>query len=92
MIVAAHNQGPGCSSITRQPCHYKSVYTVGALDYQSNTIARYSSRGPIKVDGSNRRKPDISAPGSRVTSAMVGNKYSALSGTSMATVRSFIQF
>jgi subtilisin family serine protease len=85
MIVAGHNLGPSCSSISRQPCYFKSVFTVGALDFKSNTIAAYSGRGPITFDGSNRRKPDISAPGSNVMSAMVGNRYTALSGTSMAT-------
>jgi serine protease AprX len=85
MIVDGHNLGPKCSSITRQPCYFKSVFTVGALDFKTNNIAPYSGRGPITFDGTNRRKPDISAPGSRVTSSTIGGRYTALSGTSMAT-------
>jgi len=85
MIVAAHNQGSGCGSITRLPAIYKSVITVGATDKNSDNIASYSSRGPIRVDGSNRRKPDLTAPGSQVLGANRRNTFSVMSGTSMAT-------
>jgi subtilisin family serine protease len=54
---------------------------VSALD----TIASFSSRGPVTVDGSNRIKPDIVAPGVSIRSSVPGNGYSQLSGTSMAT-------
>src|SRR6185436_13507836 len=36
-------------------------------------------------DGSNRRKPDITAPGVVVRSSVPGGGYSSMSGTSMAT-------
>jgi len=85
MIVAAHNQGSSCSSITRLPAFYKSVITVGATDKNVDTIASYSSRGPIRIDGSNRRKPDLTAPGSQVLGANRRNTFSVMSGTSMAT-------
>lgn len=83
MIVAAHNQGPSCSSITRLPAFYKSVITIGATDKNTDNIASYSSRGPIRVDGSNRRKPDLTAPGSQVLGANRRNTFSVMSGTSM---------
>merc|ERR1711924_147914 len=56
----------------------------GAADFESNRIAAYSSRGPVTADGSSRRKPDITAPGSQVRSAYLGGTYASLSGTSMA--------
>ncbi len=83
--VAAGNSGPNCSSITDPPAIYNAAYTVGATD-SNNNIASFSSRGPVKVDGSNRTKPDISAPGQSIRGAVPGNGYqSGWSGTSMAT-------
>ena len=50
-----------------------------------DTIAGFSSRGPVTVDGSNRPKPDISAPGVSIRSSVPGNGYEGgWSGTSMA--------
>ncbi len=83
--VAAGNSGSGCSSITDPPSLYDSSVTVGATD-STNRIASFSSRGPITIDGSNRRKPDISAPGVSIRGAVPTNSYaSGWSGTSMAT-------
>jgi len=47
-------------------------------------MAFFSSRGPITVDGSQRIKPDIVAPGGGVLSTYPPDTYKALSGTSMA--------
>jgi serine protease AprX len=80
MIVAAHNRGPSCSSVMRQPAHYDSVVTIGATDYKSDNIASFSSRGPVTIDGSNRMKPDFCAPGVRILSAYPKNTYRELSG------------
>ena len=83
--VAAGNSGSSCSSITDPPSLYDSSVTVGATD-SANNIASFSSRGPITVDGSNRMKPDISAPGVDIRGAVPPNAYaSGWSGTSMAT-------
>jgi serine protease AprX len=83
--VAAGNSGSSCSSITDPPALYDSSVTVGATD-SANRIASFSSRGPVTVDGSNRRKPDISAPGVNIRGAVPTNSYaSGWSGTSMAT-------
>src|SRR5206468_6438565 len=60
---------------------------VGALTTGTDTIASFSSRGPVIVDGSNRIKPDITAPGTGTRSASNAgdNAYTTASGTSMAT-------
>lgn len=83
--VAAGNSGSACSTVTDPPSIYASSVTVGALT-SGNSIASYSSRGPVTVDGSNRIKPNISAPGSNIRGAVPGGGYqSGWSGTSMAT-------
>ena len=64
MVVAAGNDGGhGCSSVFYPPAIYDAVYTVGALINSTDIIAFFSSRGPVTIDGSNRIKPDITAPG-----------------------------
>ncbi len=85
-VVSATNYGSGCSTIAEPPASDTAAYTVGALNTGSDTIAGFSSRGPVTVDGSNRRKPDISAPGTNIRSSVRGGSYeqSGWSGTSMA--------
>lgn len=84
-VFAAGNYGSACSTVTDPPGIYDAAYTVGAFSSSTGTVASFSSRGPVTVDGSNRRKPDISAPGVSVRSAVRGGGYSSLNGTSMAT-------
>jgi len=82
--MAAGNDGPDCSTIEYPPAIYASSVSVGALD-SNNNIASFSSRGPVTIDGSNRTKPDLSAPGVSIRGAVPGNGYqSGWSGTSMA--------
>ena len=69
MVVAAGNSGSACSTVTDPPSFYAASYTVGALNTGTDTIASFSSRGPVTVDGSNRIKPDITAPGTGTRSA-----------------------
>src|SRR5437870_3551468 len=87
MVVAAGNAGPGCSTVVDPPSFYEASYTVGALNTGTDTIAGFSSRGPVTVDGSNRTKPDITAPGTNTRSATNSgdSDYTTASGTSMAT-------
>jgi len=85
MIVSAGNSGPGCSSVNRPPGHMSNVWTVGASATNSNDIAGFSSRGPIRLDGSNRMKPEITAPGVGVWSSVTQRRYASYSGTSMAS-------
>lgn len=85
-IVTAHsaaNDGPYCSTIATPAAIYDASFTVAATT-SSDTIASFSSRGPVTVDGSNRFKPDISAPGQSVRSTTRYDSYGWLSGTSMA--------
>ncbi len=64
------------------------VIAIGALD-ANDTLAEFSSRGPNlwKIGDLvlTLLKPDITAPGAKVTSSVPGNKYATFSGTSMAT-------
>ena len=85
MIVSAGNSGPRCSTVNRPPGHMGNVFSVGASGTNTNTIASFSSRGPITLDGSKRMKPEITAPGVGVWSSVIGNRYASYSGTSMAS-------
>lgn len=84
VVVSAGNNGyAGCGTVTDPPAIYASSYTVGAVGKDGN-LANFSSLGPVIVDGSNRVKPDIAAPGDQVLSAFPGSTYAIASGTSMA--------
>jgi serine protease AprX len=83
-IVSAGNDGPGCSTVNEPPAHYAAVYAVGAVDARTGNLAGFSSRGPVLVDGSKRPKPDITAPGVLVRSAIRNGGYALFNGTSMA--------
>ena len=87
MVVAAQNYGPSCSTVEDPAGIYAASYTVGALNTGTDTIAFFSSRGPVTVDGSGRIKPDITAPGTNTRSASntSDSAYTIASGTSMAT-------
>ena len=87
MVAGAGNDGPNCSTIMYPPAIYAASYTVGALNTGTDNIASFSSRGPVTIDGSNRIKPDISAPGTGTRSSYntSDSAYVSLSGTSMAT-------
>ena len=87
MVVAAGNSGSACSTVSDPPSFYAASYTVGALTTGTDTIAGFSSRGPVTADGSNRIKPDIAAPGTgtRSCSNTSDTAYTTASGTSMAT-------
>lgn len=84
-VASAGNSGSGCGTVSDPPGTYDAAYTVGAYDANTGTIASFSSRGPVTVDGSNRLKPDITAPGVSVRSAVRSDTYASMSGTSMAT-------
>lgn len=85
-VVAAGNSGSSCSSIVDPPAFFPEVLTVGALNTGTDNIASFSSRGPVTIDGSNRQKPDITAPGTSIYSSVPPSSYSSsFSGTSMAT-------
>lgn len=83
-VHSAGNSGPSCSTVNAPAGIYAESFTVGATDSTDN-LASFSSRGPVTVDGSNRLKPDISAPGVSIRSSYKGGMYVLLSGTSMAS-------
>jgi serine protease AprX len=87
MVVRADSTGPSCSTMENPPAIYAASYTVGALTTGQDVVANFSSRGPVIIDGSNRIKPDITAPGTGTRSSYntSDNAYVSLSGTSMAT-------
>jgi len=82
--VSAGNAGSACSTVSDPPGLVDAAITVGATQKNSNEIASLSSRGPVTVDGSNRRKPDLVAPGLSVCSTSRSGGYVTMSGTSMA--------
>lgn len=93
VVVSAGNEGiRNCGSIDTPSAIFENSFTVGATrlindttgQVFNDTIANFSSRGPVTVDNSYRLKPDISAPGQNVLSARPNNNYSYASGTSMA--------
>ncbi len=82
VVVSAGNTGPGCGSLDRPSAIFESSFAIGA-SMQNDTIAGFSSRGPVTVDGSLRMKPDVVAPGVGVRSSIPGG-YASWAGTSMA--------
>jgi len=90
--AAIGNEGPDAST-TSAPGSLPNVLAVGAIDI-NGAIAEFSSRGPTP---DNRVKPDIVAPGVNIWSGItvdtyldyvsdyLGNGFTAISGTSMAT-------
>lgn len=83
VVVSAGNAGPDCETISTPAAIFENSFTVGALN-ENETIAAFSSRGLVTVDGSNRMKPNVTAPGVGVKSAIKDNLYAEYSGTSMA--------
>lgn len=85
MSVSAGNSGPSCGTISDPPALEATVFTIGAVD-STGTIASFSSRGPVTVDGTPLMKPDLVAPGVSVRSSVrtTSTSYGYMSGTSMA--------
>lgn len=84
VAVAASNGGPACATLD-VPSYYEASFAVGATTI-SDTIAGFSGRGPVLIDGSNRLKPDLCAPGVALRVAVPPAGYTGgFSGTSGAT-------
>lgn len=81
--ASAGNEGDSCSSVGEPAGIYNAATSIGATD-QRDFLADFSSRGPVTADQSERRKPDLSAPGVNVRSSIPGGGYTSLDGTSMA--------
>jgi serine protease AprX len=83
VVVSAGNSGSGCGSVRDPAAIFEPSFSVGATR-SNDTIAGFSSRGAVTIDGSNRLKPNVAAPGVGVRSAVRNGSYAAFSGTSMA--------
>lgn len=83
VVASAGNSGSGCNTVQDPAAIYAASFTVGATT-STDAMASYSSRGPVTVDGSQRIKPDVVAPGSIVRSSIRNGGYGSSSGTSMA--------
>lgn len=84
VVASAGNSGPLCGTVDDPIAIYDATFSVGAHN-NTGAIASFSSRGAVTVDGSGRRKPDISAPGVSVRSTWVNKGFNTISGTSMAS-------
>ncbi len=84
VVVSAGNSGNnGCGSVSSPAAIYENSFTIGAIA-DIDVIAGFSSKGPVMVDGSNRMKPNVAAPGVNVRSCIRNGLYANWSGTSMA--------
>jgi subtilisin family serine protease len=83
VVAAAGNEGDRCATVSSPLALYDAVLSVGAID-AAGRLAPFSSRGPVRADGSGRVKPDLVAPGVQVLSAYPGDTYYVADGTSMA--------
>jgi subtilisin family serine protease len=87
VIVSAGNGGNACSTVQDPPAIYQASISIGATSNSNTNIAGFSSRGPVTVDGSNRLKPNVTAPGVNIRSSFgltSDSEYEPESGTSMA--------
>ncbi len=84
VAAAGNSGGSGCGSVSDPPAMFAGTFSVGNVTL-ANALASSSSRGPVTVDGSNRRKPDVAAPGSSIRSSVPPAGYGNSSGTSMAS-------
>ena len=80
VVNAAGNSGPRCNTIS-EIAKFKHQLTIGALDKGKDSVARFSSLGPVP----GMTKPELAAPGADIVSASGrGDTYVSKSGTSMA--------
>ena len=89
--ISALNQGSGFAYPSPEvtitiPSTASRVITVGAYDALTLTYADFSGRGPkVEPEFWEIVKPDIAAPGIKVTSVAAGGGYAEYTGTSFAT-------
>lgn len=76
---------PNSMSTLTIPSTASLAVTVAAYDARTFSYADFSGRGPAGMyEGENVLKPDIAAPGVRVTAPVLGGGYQSFSGTSFA--------
>ncbi|MFM9949092.1 MAG: S8 family serine peptidase [Saprospiraceae bacterium] len=84
VVVSAGNSGSNCETVDNPAAMFQNSFSIGASRPSGDTIAGFSSRGPVTVDGSGRMKPNVVAPGVSVRSCVPDTSYANFSGTSMA--------
>ena len=82
VVTSAGNNGTGVEKISSPACARKAI-AVGATT-KDDTIADFSSRGPVRWNDEVLIKPDIVAPGVGIVSTAIDGGYAYGSGTSMA--------
>ena len=79
-----------CNSIYHPLARYPEAFTVGSTQWTNDGISSFSSRGPVVLGNPPNEllltKPNITAPGTAIRSALAGSdsSYGSLNGTSMA--------
>lgn len=89
VAVSNGNFGASCATTLGPPAYFQESFSVGATRID-DTLAAFSSVGPVVYVGDTLLKPDVSAPGQGIRSCVGRNNdpatfgYSLFSGTSMA--------
>ncbi|MCP3933526.1 MAG: S8 family serine peptidase [Bacteroidetes bacterium] len=83
VVVSAGNSGSQCSTVNTPSAMFENSFSIGATR-STDTIANFSSRGPVIIDSSGIMKPNVSAPGVNVRSSIRNRGFANFSGTSMA--------
>lgn len=81
-VFAAGNNGQWGGKVGT-PAAYPQSWAVAATT-KTDTLAYFSSQGPVAWDGTPLMKPDIAAPGDKIISCAIGGGLVSNSGTSMA--------
>jgi subtilisin family serine protease len=81
-VFSAGNAGPKPQSITT-PHEHPLAFSIGATDKNESVLTK-SSRGPGKYLGATTQKPDLTAPGDDIFSALPYRRTGTMAGTSMA--------
>lgn len=83
VVVSAGNNGASCGRVQNPAAIFEGSFSIGASN-DVDTLGGFSSAGPVTVDGSNRLKPNVVAPGVQVRSCIRNGGYATWNGTSMA--------
>ncbi len=83
VVVSAGNSGSQCSTVNTPSAMFENSFSIGATR-STDTIANFSSRGPVIIDSSGIMKPNVSAPGVNIRSCIRNRGFANFSGTSMA--------
>lgn len=83
VVVSAGNNGASCGRVQNPAAIFEGSFSIGASN-DDDELGGFSSAGPVTVDGSNRLKPNVVAPGVQVRSCIRNGEYATWNGTSMA--------